>query len=215
MEKHIEKIEKIIKKEESFPIEILILSLFTIMFLPLLMIMFDISAETENVFFIIFKVYVPFLLLGAVWYLFDHFSKKRKLSTQKKLKEEIDYIESCNNGFLKLYKNPKNKEMLNKITPDSEFIKEVYLKISGERLFEKYEYNFVEKYLILLKNINHVNDINKIHEEKEQIILLEQQQKLRQKKLEKQKKEYSKVLNKEEGFLDKMKFFVKKIKKHI
>ena len=96
-----------------------------------------------------------------------------------------------------------------------EFIKEVYLKISGERLFEKYEYNFVEKYLILLKNINHVNDINKIHEKKEQIILLEQQQKLRQKKLEKQKKEYSKVLNKEEGFLDKMKFFVKKIKKHI
>ena len=48
-------LEKIIKKEESFPIEILILSLFTIMFLPLLMIMFDISAETENVFFIIFK----------------------------------------------------------------------------------------------------------------------------------------------------------------
>ena len=185
------------------------------MFLPLLMIMFNISKETENGGFIIFKASVPFLLLGAVWYLFEHFNKKRKLSTQKKLKEEIDHIESCNNGFLKLYKNPKNKEMLNKITPDSEFIKKVYLKISGDRLFEKYEYNFVEKYLILLKNINHVNDINKIHEEKEQRILLEKRQKLREKELEKQKTEYSKVLNEEESLLDKMKFFVKKIKKHI
>lgn len=215
MEKHIEEIKKIIKKEEIFPIETLMLLLFTTMFLPLLMIMFSISAEHKNVFLIIFNASIPFLLLGTVWYLFDHFSKKRKLNIQKKLKEEIDHIESFNNGFLKLYKNPKNKELLNEITPDSEFIKEVYLKISGDRLFEKYEYNFVEKYLILLKNINHVNNINKIHEEKEKKILLEKKQKLREKELEKQKIEYSKVLNEEESLLDKMKFFVKKIKKHI
>lgn len=215
MEKHIKEIEKIINKEEEIPMESLLLLIFATIFLPLMMMMFSISSEQENVFFIIFNASVPFLVLGTGVYLFDNFNKKRKLNIQKKLKEEIDYIESSNNSFLKLYKNPKNKEMLNEITPDSEFTKEVYLKISGDRLFDKNEYSFLKKYLILLKNINHVNNINKIHEEKEQKILLEKRQKLREKELEKQKIEYSKVLNEEESFLDKMKFFVKKVKKHI
>ena len=65
------------------------LLLFTIMFLPLLMIMFNISADHKNVFLIIFNASIPFLLLGIVWYLFDNFNKKRKLNTQKRLKKEM------------------------------------------------------------------------------------------------------------------------------
>tara|TARA_B100000073_G_scaffold346980_1_gene359883 strand:+ start:2790 stop:3434 length:645 start_codon:yes stop_codon:yes gene_type:complete len=214
MEEYIKELKKIINNKESNTHQYI----FTIGFICILPVTMFSAIElvsTENIFSMLINALTPFLLVSLLMYLTYFFNEKKKLKIKQKIKKEIDNIESLSNGFINLYKNDRNKKMLKEIMPSEDFINNVYLKINSDRLFEKEEYNLIRKYLIILENINHANDINKIHEEKEQRILLEKKQKLREKELKKQKIEYSKVLNKEESLLDKMKFFVKKIKKHI
>lgn len=208
MENHIEKIRNMMEEDTYFQSMAIFIVGITICFS---MIMFPIEKEKLSSFYSILYLSAPFIIQGITWYLLITLKDRKKIKIKNKIKNEIDCIESLNNGFLKLYKDTENKKMLNEITPDSEFIKKVYLKISGDKLFENKDYNLLKKYLILLENINHVNKINKIHEENEQRVLLEE----RQKELENQKKDYSRTLNREKKIFDKINIFTQKIKKYI
>ena len=208
MENHIEKIKNMMEEDTYFQSMVIFLVGITICFS---MIMFPIEIEKLSSFYSILYLFAPFIIQGITCYLLITLNDRKKIKIKNKIKNEIDCIESLNNGFLKLYKDNENKKMLNEITPDLEFIKQVYLKISGDKLFENKDYNLLKKYLILLENINHVNEINKIHEENEQRVLLEE----REKELENQKKDYSRTLNREKNVFDKINIFAQKIKKYI